>query len=61
MRDHSLCVACYSDDSIEKPKQAYYDHRLNVQYATCLMHMRKLKVGKFKQFIQQNGEDYSKW
>ena len=61
LRDHSQCVVCYADDTVEKPKKAYYDPIRHIQYATCKRHMKKLRLGLYKQHIEQNGEDYSKW
>lgn len=40
---------------------AHYDTTRHIQYATCLKHMKELRLGLFKQHIEQNGEDYSKW
>ena len=60
MRDHSLCVACVAEGRVQ-PRQAYYCETRKVQFACCLEHQLQLKVGIHKQYIPQNGQDYSTW
>ena len=60
MREIELCTACSAKKEL-RPSFAYYDTKAKTQYAFCKPCQREHKVGLFKDKLEPNGADYSKW